>query len=145
MYNHATMETLVKPVDSGWKNRKVLIEWIFLPICDVDQQLHCLWHVHQSHTPLLKRAQARTTSHIHAVPSSCPAPTLSQLHPGSGLPVSPLTLFSSLGPLEEGGSSSDRTMLTALQPGPDAFLKAEPVHSHSSFFTDFSLISHSLF
>lgn len=47
------------------------------------------------------------------------------LWPGPGLPVSPLTPISSLGPLKEGGSSSDRTTLTAHQPEPDTFLKAE--------------------
>lgn len=78
---------------------------------------------------------------------SCPYKVhLSQANSGSGLPVSLLTPLSSSGPLEEGGSSSDRTTLTAHQPQPDTFLKAEPGRSQCSLLP-FVLcsISHSLF
>lgn len=68
--------------------------------------------------------QPHTLSRL--VTLSCPNTVhLSQSNPGPGLPVSPLTPISSLGPLKEGGSSSDRTTLTAHQPEPDTFLKAE--------------------
>lgn len=142
---------------------KLFINSTFLqnvPICKMIQQLHSPCHIHHFHHHLpagsnewlkaLRTGRANLT-HTHTlsrlVRLSCPNTVrLSQSNPGSGLPLSPLTPLSSLGPLKEGGSSSDRTTLTAHQPEPDTFLKAEPGRSQCSLFP-FVLFSicHSLF
>ena len=79
-----------------------------------------------------------THTHTHTPSPDCPVRTqptsASQtLAQDSLFPL--LTPISSLGPLEEGGSSSDRTTLTAHQPEPDTFLKAEPGRSQCSLLS----------
>lgn len=126
----------VKLKDFGLWHWKLFINSTFLqnvPICKLIQQPQSFCHIHPPHNPV----PAGSKEWLHAgwadlaqspsldVRLSC-LNHLSQSNPGPGLPVSPLTPLSSLGPLKEGGSSSDRTTLAAPRPEPDTFLKVEP-------------------
>lgn len=134
----------------GRKVWKLFINLTFrwnVPICKLIQQLHSPCHIHHFHRHLPAGSRG-TAMGVYCQPhtyslsrlvrlSRLNTVHLSQSNPGSGLPVSPLTPLSSLGPLKEGGSSSDRTTLTAHQPQPDTFLKAEPGRSQCSLFPFF--------
>lgn len=129
-------------------------------ICKLIQQLLSC-HIHHFHHHLLERSEETSVAkrgaftlgrlHIHAlyrlVRWYCPSKVHhSQSNPSLLLPISPLTPLSSLGPLKVGRSCSDRTTLTAHQPKPDTFLKAEPGWSQCSHFPFILFsVSHSLF
>lgn len=129
-------------------------------ICKLIQQLFSSCHIHHFHHHLAEGSEgtsvaksAYTLGRLHKYTLSrlvrwyCPSKVHHRLsNPSSFLPVSPLTPLSSLGPLKVGRSSSDRTTLTAHQPKPDTFLKAEPGWSQCSHFPFILFsVSHSLF